>query len=511
MKPPLDTPPSTPASMAQLPAELVLEVAGKLLAAADLNSLAVTCRRLYMTVNPLLYQYNISEQNADAVLWACETNTIATLERLREQGARFDFVVKKITRAPQYPPVRFAPVHVAAKHGRIEVLAWLLDHGAKPDVLSQAYCGCSCFPDMFPLTSRDLPSFVVPQWSPLHTAVCRGQNDAAIFLIERGTSLGVSQRSEDVQTRLPRSRPVTDIDVTILHTAAATNNVALIDYLVKQGLADISCVDRAGYTPIHYASISAHTSEALPRLQQLKGTNAWHYGPRSPLQLAVTYGAFGCASLLLRAGHDDEQWDTDPILAHATQTQPKHWWGATLSAWQRQRDEFIGEILARGHAADIILDVFTLITPLHVFANTFSDETSPELFEALLAAGADPERPDDQGRSAFYRLAHSFANDFSLSRDAPPDDCLARSRRKFILFLEHGAKLDSRACPLAEDGDADGDGAGDYRPAADEPQTPLEALCYSCSGEPLPAWRRQLVDDLVEYARRNERQDTTVS
>ncbi|KAG7286208.1 hypothetical protein NEMBOFW57_008514 [Staphylotrichum longicolle] len=437
------SPRGSSASLTALPVELMLNISSNFTSAKDLDALARTCRGFYHHLNPLLYQRNIDQGQSSAVLWACEHGSIGTLERLHEQGADFGFLAKRPAHCGQ--TTVFAPIHVAAKHGHVDIVWWLLDHGAKLDALSQGYCDCPAF---FPRLIRDpvqraaLP--LTPLWSPLHTAVCYGNTEVAILFLERGASLIVSQREEDVHPRwLTSRRDYLVADVTVMHTAAAANNVAVIDFIVDRKLAGLSCVDTAGYSPLHYAATNAHTVGVLTRLLQM--TDAWLPGPASPFSLALQHGAFACALTLLKAGHAPDDHDISVrtnLLHHAATRFPPLTWDSTFPVWLHQRDTFVRHLLAHNHPLTARAAWYNQ-TPLHAFASLPSAQTGPALFAALLAAGADPNALNAAGDTPLTILARSL-NETSLPgqvEDASHAAAVAAIAETFSLFLDHGAKV----------------------------------------------------------------------
>ncbi|KAK4042360.1 ankyrin repeat-containing domain protein [Parachaetomium inaequale] len=467
-------PPATPRPpVARLPVEMLLAIAGNLTTTGELNALARTCRGLYNVLDPLVYRQGVKEKNDDAVLWACEHNSVATLERLREQGAKFDFEVEREPRRhPNNLPTCFAPIHVAAKHGHVDVLAWLLDNGVNIDALSYEFCGCGCFSRRIWTRTTEVRNLspLAPQWTALHTAVCCGNTDAAILLLERGASLTVSQRKED-HVRPAWCSQDSDTNITVMHTAAAANNVALIDYIVERDLADLDCIDSAGSAPFHYAAQGAHTGGALARIHQLLWPREkLYWGRLTPFQLATGTGAFGSALILLRGGHELSNEDSakDPLLSRAAGAYPSYWWPSTLSAWVQQRDAFVAELLARGHRANVLHHGYEPL--LCAFAALPPQQTTPSLFRALLTTGgadADVDTPNHHGTTPLCLITKGL-NDASVvgDRDA------ASFRAKLCLLLDHGATL---------------------TPAA------LDALLLG-TGSRLPGWRVDLAHAVIDRA-----------
>jgi ankyrin repeat protein len=462
-----------------LPVELMLNIASNL-GAAELSSLARTCRGLNNLLSPLLYKHNVQEQNSDAVLWACEHNSIGTFERLREAGAKFDFVVEQPPRRPGELPVRFCPMHIAAKHGHADVLAWLLNNGGRLDVVSQEVCDCRSFPYHDDRIRRHRARFADPQWSVLHLAVCGGSTDAAVFLIERGASLIVSQKTGEAHDFLLNYPKPATTNVTVMHTAAAANNVALIDYLVERNLVDLKSSDSRGYTPFFYAAAGGHTGGALARIDQLLGPTVTH--SRCPVQFAIGQGAFGCARYLLRAGHFSNTGRSLVSLAAET-TFTQLWDTTSASAWAQQREAFITELLARGHSwyGD------RWPTPLHALARQPPATTTPSLFAALLTAGCPADSRDDSGDTPLDILAREL-NTHTAAITPPSTSLFVFIKAKILLLLHHGASLLSPPS----------------RPSSPRPgpASPLDALLGTDLR--LPPWRQRLADEVLTEVLRDK-------
>jgi ankyrin repeat protein len=494
--------------MSNLPVELLLKIAEEhCTSARDLNALAQTCRGFHGLVNPVVYRHNVSEEGGDAVLWACEHGRIDTLEHLREQGARFDleFGVEVDVGSDAHRAC-FAPIHVAAKHGHVEVLAWLLDHGAKLDAFSRDYCDCQLTPKRYTHPERRQASRpYAPLWSALHTAVCHDHTDAAIFLIERGASLMVSERREEnVQRGLPAAP-----NVTVTHTAAAANNVALIDYLAARRLADFDAADDRGNAAAHYAATGASTGAALMRIMRV--WQPWVEINDSrvstiPFRMALFHCAFGSALMLLKAGnHDlDDAEKASQILLDAAQAYPKLMWDSTIPHWIQQRDAFVHELLALGYPVDVTSPNARRTTPLHRFASEPKNLFNPALFEALFAAGANPCTYDAAGYTPFHTLVHtlnSHANALLPSINSAAYTALLNT---ISLFVSHGASL---IAPLPQHEDDEVSSSPSSSPSTPTPATtlPQHALDLLLGGPSpshrrLPPWRSDLAHAVLTLA-----------
>ncbi|OQD70748.1 hypothetical protein PENPOL_c001G07528 [Penicillium polonicum] len=77
----------SPMSLTHLPAELVYIVAKFLKEARYLNSLAQTCRRLHLLLNPILYQTGIHTLHGFPLVWGAKHSSEVTIRRAFDAGA----------------------------------------------------------------------------------------------------------------------------------------------------------------------------------------------------------------------------------------------------------------------------------------------------------------------------------------------------------------------------------------------------------------------------------------
>jgi ankyrin repeat protein len=119
------------------------------------------------------------------------------------------------------------PLHLAAFHGRTEIIDLLIAHGAD-------------------VNARDLTAT-----SPLHAAVVAGkQGEAVRMLLDRGADL----------------HAINEEGQSALHLAAATGQPKLTKFLIERG-ADVHKVDFDGRLPVYYARENRHpqTTSVLER------------------------------------------------------------------------------------------------------------------------------------------------------------------------------------------------------------------------------------------------------
>ncbi|XP_014786184.1 protein phosphatase 1 regulatory subunit 12A [Octopus bimaculoides] len=122
----------------------------------------------------------------------------------------------------QYDCDGFTPVHIAAFHGQLKCLEYLIEqYGCNVDVLS------------------------ITDWTPLLAAVndsnAKKSMDCFKYLLERGADISISNKD----------------GTTALHRAAQKNHVEILKYLLGLG-AKLHCKDKDGYTPADLAKILAN-------------------------------------------------------------------------------------------------------------------------------------------------------------------------------------------------------------------------------------------------------------
>jgi ankyrin repeat protein len=217
----------------------------------------------------------------------------------------------------------FTTLHLAAGMGNDEAVQLLLDHGASIDAGCRRLCGCKCAEGM--LNNMESPQNEVrlPQWTPLHVAICLNRPDTARLLLSRGASC---------MMETPRPSGVAEqYDSTALHHAAALGQVDLVKYLVEAGhQTDIDVRDRRTLTPFYYAYANGRWESTIPSLLQMGAdinVEIKFYQPYctiTPLGEAVRLGNFEDALKLLELGADPSHGFVATGAGHRNGLSPLH-------------------------------------------------------------------------------------------------------------------------------------------------------------------------------------------
>ena len=124
-------------------------------------------------------------------------------------------------------------------------------------------------------------------WSPLHSAVKKGDKEICELLIDNGADIYAE----------------TDGGWSVLHILSIMGNKELAGYFMGVGL-DVNIVDSKGYSPLHFASAFGY--EELVKLFILEGAdvNLRNVYGESPLHFASAAGNKEVAELLISVGAD---------------------------------------------------------------------------------------------------------------------------------------------------------------------------------------------------------------
>lgn len=202
---------------------------------------------------------------------------------------------------------RYTALHLAARAGHIGAISTLLKRGARMDVVAKQFC--SCWREYGILTSMEgtasIDGLYIPGWTPLHVAICHGNEQAAIKLLASGAPVSMEL--------FPpwENSGFLEYPATALHHAAAMGLVHVIRYLVDVGLqADIDVRDNKTLTPFYYAYAYRRWDSTVPLLLDL-GANInvdidifLPYSTITPLGEACRVGNYEDADRLIELGAD---------------------------------------------------------------------------------------------------------------------------------------------------------------------------------------------------------------
>lgn len=303
-------------------------------------------------------------------------------------------------------------LHIAVKEGHKEIIELLLDHEANIDSHSTNFCACppqaSQWQKQERLVTLDWILKVLPDWSPLHMAICSHCIEIAKVLISRGA---------DVQAKQNRNV------FPPLHQAAANGHVDLLQYMLEKNPdVEIDCGNPWGLTPLYYAVKKCRWDSSVPFLvnrgADINPSITFMVGQTkirtTTLAELCRFGRFGDALKLLDLGAKiDRGMDIDPPhrpgrQSHPTQIPLLHLCCMEMPpnhpvekckekgiAQENMRPKVISRLVAN-HAPDEWTYNGNKRTPLSVAAL----HVQSGAIRALLAAGADVNACDDQKRNA---------------------------------------------------------------------------------------------------------------
>ncbi|KAK4188462.1 ankyrin repeat-containing domain protein [Podospora australis] len=339
-----------------LPPEIVLMIL-ELLSASDQLVLARVNKWFNAIITPEIYSKNVRLDNASCIFWGAEFGQLGTLKHALAAGANLDAVgpvnyktklgssesddddnedrsvsddngddgddgddqadgddddgdanngnssrpaqLIDPTPIPDSKLLPYTtPLHLAAKRGHRDVVAWLLDNGVDINAHSFRVCECQALKhERNPL--RRVAEW--PRWRALHTAMCHGERVVAELLIHRGASLSLDAAPEHHHTAL--------------HSAAANGLVPIIKLLAINDVdLDANQRDRWDNTALHYVGElyrirdSATVRDTITKLLAL-GADLEAYNERghTPLLNACFRGNFAVAHRFASIGAN-----TDP-------------------------------------------------------------------------------------------------------------------------------------------------------------------------------------------------------
>jgi ankyrin repeat protein len=174
------------------------------------------------------------------------------------------------------------PLHAAARNDHLEVVKFLLAHGA--DVNAVRKDGETAFAEATYHGFLDIARSLLKAGSkintsgwygntPLHWAADHGSSETVNVLIDLGAD--INMRREDGGTPL--------------HAAAYTNNTAAIRALLARG-AKLEERNKAGETPLHLAAAQGHPEAVALLMDRGANTSAKNNDGKTPLDLALNRG-----------------------------------------------------------------------------------------------------------------------------------------------------------------------------------------------------------------------------
>ncbi|KAF3010282.1 Ankyrin-2 [Neopestalotiopsis sp. 37M] len=284
--------------LAKLPNEIILLIIDHLPHPRDYSAWSRTGQYFHSIVNPALYEAAISRTEWRVVFWAAQHGRVGTLRRWvsirnpdgsirapldvytvrpnftnqlfsaynpisnpistrlpfpNAQRYNSDYTLGAFVQGPLDRETRVrhnrcqAPLHIAAKFGHVDVVEFLLDHGADINAHSLGLVpnGLSVFRD-----ARDRSQWSVPDCvtlNALHVAILSGKAEVGKVLIRRGIDLELAPLRAGHESR-----------IAALHLAAAypydIGNITLLKMMAQLPGVNVNAPDVDGQPPLMYAA-----------------------------------------------------------------------------------------------------------------------------------------------------------------------------------------------------------------------------------------------------------------
>ncbi|KAK4215342.1 ankyrin repeat-containing domain protein [Rhypophila decipiens] len=423
----------------RLPIELILQIADAL-GRGDkywrpfrfvwVYRLSRTNRALYNILNPVLYKNDVKFCGSASLFFGTEHGRLSTMKLAYSHGVNINSTLLHLP-TWKYGYMRGAPtaLHYAAKFDRLEILNWLLDHGANPELKAGEFhhlcdrCATGSF----------FEPAVAPNWSPLHVAICQGHSRTARALISRGASLIVGGEGTH----------------TALFSAARAGNLRIFLLLITKSLVvDINLQDSGGNTVLHHligtrgrGSLRQALSKCLDLGAHLEFLN--NHGD-TPFLYACRAKNWILAKFLLDLGADpDPQRDNpgaaenSPVHICINDRDPRPQGHEKLSWRKRGHNEFslslIRALLAKG------LEVnrsFTFNGRSNVTGLMLAcDRIDVAVMVQLIKYGASAHAQDSDGKTPLFYVDR-FSGTYWETSSIPS--------KMIAILLRHGARLDSQ-------------------------------------------------------------------
>ncbi|KAL3460330.1 ankyrin repeat-containing domain protein [Aspergillus heterothallicus] len=297
------------AQLLDLPIELIQLIVNGLQSKQDISALSQTCRLFYACFDIYLYQYDFKYHSRSALNWAARHG--------------YDTVAAKSLAVGPYTEEASeldgsTPLLLAARHGNVDIVKRLLLQDGRVKLEAWNW------------------------WSgrtALAEAAASGEAEIAKLLLERGASVGTTDRDYCSPLLLAVQDGHDEVARVLLEHAAAVNargknlqtplssasgrgHLRCVDTLLQYG-ATVNSQDRYGRTELFYAVKNGH-AVVVKRLLEAgadlnKGTRGMD-GP-TPLQQAASNPSAAMRSLLLEAGAGLKVMEAQDHLAlHFTQS-----------------------------------------------------------------------------------------------------------------------------------------------------------------------------------------------
>ena len=366
------------------------------------------------------------------------------------------------------------PLHSASYNGKLEVVRTLLDHGAKPNVLTRwgknpldlaSRCSHGSGLRIVQLLLEhgvDVNAQDKDHWTPLHTASVYGKPEIVRLLLSHGAKANAENDIGETPLDLVSRGQYT----------CADDGVRTTQLLLDQG-ANVSMNTRrkVDWTPIHWASFYGRLDIVRALVDHGATVNAKGYLLRTPLH-DVSQGEYvsredgvSLARLLLENGADVNAQDIDCET-------PLH----LASCFGKIE---IARVLL-DHGANVSAENYDSETPLHVMSRgKFDSQDGIRLTQLLIERGIDANTPDKDHDTPLHAACYFGQLDIArelLGHGATATTVNDRGETPLHVLLrgKHEPQDGVRLARLLLENGADAN-----TPNKMQDTTPLRLACYS--------------------------------
>uniref|UniRef100_A0A670XW27 Uncharacterized protein n=1 Tax=Pseudonaja textilis TaxID=8673 RepID=A0A670XW27_PSETE len=276
-------------------------------------------------------------------------------------------------------------LHIAASHGHLEIIDYLISKGVKLEVKDNK--------------GR----------TPLHRAAEKGHDKAVNRLLQAGAYM--YSLDQEGKTPLHLANQNQHIHHNFLHRAALKDDSDLVQVLLKNG-ALVDARDERGQTALSYAASQGHEKTVKVLLEGGAKVDSRN---QTPLHVAAIYNRGALVDLLIEGGAKIDAVTTDLFT-------PLH------MASDKGHTDVALKLLQ--HKANVHLKNKRSKTPLHLAA----DMGNPAMVELLLNFKADPNATDKEKKSPLHFATlggHFYAVKALLAKNG----LCSAARLGFIHFL----------------------------------------------------------------------------